>query len=204
MKPMICAQCAAAGLARRVGAVAAVLASALLSACVTVAQAPVTPAAPAGPTGISWQKGSTQSYEAQSPGLGVSQRYNAAQGWIDVYSYDLQRKNWREGTGDAQFAQHFESTVDEVRYLGKQGRYADLKVGAVRDTDVFGQRFRTVSFQFGRDGQAMRSATYLTAYRGRLLKYRVSIYAATGLDADVVAREFVESHMRTDPALRGA
>lgn len=152
------------------------------------------------PASIAWQKGPTRNYEPQSPGLGVSQRYNAAVGWIDIYLYDLRRKDWKEGTDDPQFAAHFESTVNEVRYFAEQGHYSNLNIGPMQDVEVSGQRFRTVSFEYAQRGQALRSTTYLTVRDGQLLKYRVSVFAATGLEADAVARQFVESNLHSNPA----
>lgn len=152
------------------------------------------------PASIVWQKGPTRNYEPQSLGLGVSQRYSAAVGWIDIYLYDLRRKDWKEGIDDPQFAAHFESTVNEVRYFAEQGHYANLKVGPVQDVEVSGQRFRTVGFEYAQRGQALRSSTYLTVRDGQLLKYRVSVFAVTGLDADAVARQFVESNLHSNPA----
>lgn len=156
---------------------------------------------PADPTAIVWQKGESRNYELQSPGLGVSQRYNAQVGWIDVYAYDLRRKDWKEGTEDPLFAEHFVSTIDEVRYFAQQGSYSDLKVSSPQDMDVAGQRFRTVAFEYAQRGRALRSTTYLTVRNGRLLKYRVSIFAATGLDVETVARQFVENSLRNDPTV---
>jgi hypothetical protein len=181
------------GVWNAVRGVLAGLALAMLCVGASMAQAPGDSPA------IAWRRGETRNYEPQSPGLGVSQRYSAAVGWIDVYVYDMRRKDWKEGTDDPQFAAHFGSTIDEVRYFAEQGRYTDLKIGPEQDAEVAGQRFRSVSFAYARGGQALRSTTYLTVRNGSLLKYRVSIFAATGLDVDTVARQFVESNLRGDP-----
>ena len=64
---------------------------------------------------------------------------------------------------------------------------------------VAGQAFRTVTFRYTRNEKPMHSMTYLTARNGQLLKYRVSIYAASGLDVASVAKEFVEENMQRNP-----
>jgi hypothetical protein len=142
------------------------------------------------------------SYEAKSPGLGTSQRYTSASGWIDVYAYGLRRSTWKPGVSDPQFAEHFDSTVREVRQFAVLGTYAGLRVGAVRDVVVSGQPFRTIAFEYTRDHKPMHSTTYLTAQNGQLLKYRVSIYAASGLDVDAVARQFIETNLRNASGAR--
>lgn len=157
-------------------------------------------AAPGSPATVEWQHLGSHSYEAEHPGLGVSHRYRSAIGWADVYVYDLQRKGWRDGVDDGQFAAHFGSTVDEVRHYGKTGMYAGLEIGPVRDVAVEGQAFRTISFRFVRDGRAMLSATYLTGRGGQLLKYRISVDASVGHELDGIAQRFVADHLRGMPA----
>lgn len=148
------------------------------------------------PPSVSWQHMGSKSYESENPGLGTSQRYASAAGWIDVHVYGLRRNDWKPGVSDPQFAAHFQSTVAEVRYMGQRGMYGNLQIGATRDVQVAGQVYRTVSFRFSRDNKPIVSATYLTAQDGQLLKYRVSLYAESGLDIDAVATSFIEERAR--------
>jgi hypothetical protein len=159
------------------------------------AASPGTPAAPA----VRWQFIRSRSYEAQSPGLGVSHRHESAIGWADVYVYDLQRRNWAPGVDDAQFDAHFRSTIDEVRGQAARGTYAELKIGPVTDVRIAGQMFRTVSFQFTRAGKPHESLTFLTASKGQLLKYRMTFGAPVPGNVEAIAREFVESTLRNGP-----
>jgi hypothetical protein len=171
----------------------ALVLSLFFAACAAAAQEPSAPA----PV---WQHTGSASYEQKMPGLGTSQRYASSAGWIDVYVYDLRRNDWQSGVSDPQFAAHFDSTVDEVRFLAQRGMYADLQVDAVRDVVVSDHLFRTIRFRFSRDGKSMISATYLTAQDGHLLKYRVSLYAESGLDVAAVAESFIAENLRTQGA----
>lgn len=173
--------------------IAALFLLVLVSACATVPP-------PAPQPSLVWRQEGTTSYESRSPGLGISHRYVSASGWIDVYVYSLRRSNWAPGVGDAQFSAHFQSTIDEVRAFERRGAYAGVTVSAARDVTIAGQRFRTVNFRYAREGKPLLSATYLTARNGRLLKYRVSIEAASGLDVDTVAQQFIEENLRNDPS----
>lgn len=156
---------------------------------------------PNSPASVTWQHQGSHSYEAERPGLGVSDRYVSPIGWADVYVYGLKRDDWRTGIDDPQFGAHFNMTVDEVKHYGRVGAYADLQIGLVHDVPVAGQMFRTISFRFVRDGRPMASATYLTGRGGKLLKYRISIDANAPHDLDAIARHFIESHLRSvEPA----
>lgn len=153
------------------------------------------------PATVSWQHQGRHSYEAERPGLGVSDRYVSAIGWADVYVYGLRRNDWRTGVDDPQFGAHFDMTVDEVRHYGRAGAYAELEIGNPHDVNVAGHVFRTISFRFVRDGRAMASTTYLTGRDGKLLKYRISIDANAPHDLDATARLFIEEHLHsTEPA----
>lgn len=169
-----------------------------------LAQAAVTPPnrdeyRPA-PPAVTWQHQGSHSYEAERPGLGVSDRYASPIGWADVYVYGLKRNDWRTGVDDPQFGAHFNMTVDEVKHYGRVGAYAELQIGEPRDVSVGGQVFRTISFRFVRDGRAMASTTYLTGRGGKLLKYRISIDANAPEALDSTARMFIEEHLRsTEP-----
>lgn len=179
----------------------------LLAACASTSQPTPAPpvSAPVQPP-VAWQAAGSTSYESQRPGLGVSYRYvaPAVSGWIDVYVYGLRRADWQSGVGDPQFAAHFQSTIAEVRMAAQAGAYSDLQVGPVRDVVVSGQPFRSVGYRYLRRGEAIASATYLTARNGQLLKYRVSIPAASGRDVDALARRFIEDNLRVDPSIRKA
>lgn len=179
----------------------------LLSACASTpppAATPPTPASPQPP--VAWQAAGSTSFESQRPGLGTSYRYVApsVSGWIDVYVYGLRRADWQPGVGDPQFAGHFQSTIAEVRMAAQAGAYGSLQISPIRDTVISGQPFRSVGYRYTLRGEAMTSATYLTARNGQLLKYRVSIPAASGRDVDAVARQFIEDNLRVDPSLKKA
>lgn len=165
----------------------------LVAACATVP-----PSAPQ-PSPV-WRQEGTTTYETRSPGLGISHRYASASGWIDLYVYSLRRSSWVSGVADAQFGAHFQSTIDEVRAFERRGAYAGVTFSAARDVTISGQRFQTVSFKYAREGKPLLSTTYLTARNGRPLKYRVSIDAASRLDVDAVAWQFIEENLRNDPS----
>lgn len=144
-----------------------------------------------------WQYVGMHSYEQEKPGLGVSHRYRAAFGWADVYIYSLQHEGpWAPGVSDPAFDAHFKSTIGDVQQYAKSGDYADLRIGEIRDMKISGHDFRTIQFQFVRNGRAIESATYLTAANGRLLKYRMSFFAPVVPSLDEAARKFVEQSLR--------
>ena len=173
--------------------IVALLALVFITACATL-QTPTLQSP------LVWRYDGSASYESQSPGLGFSNRYSSKSGWIDVYVYSLRRLNWEPGVGDPQFGTHFESTVEESRIFERQGAYVGVNVGRPRDVSISGQWFRTVSFQYSRGGKPMHTTTYLSARNGQLLKYRVSIFAASGLDVDTIAKQFIEENLRNDPS----
>jgi hypothetical protein len=174
-----------------------VLATALLLSSLVAAAPPGD-----GPTAAQpdWQFVSLHAFEKEHPGMGVSRRYRARGGWLDVYEYGLQRTDWQPGVNDPQFGPHFESTVEEVRHYGRAGLYAQLEIGAWRDVQVAGQTFRTIPFSFLREGRPMRSVTYLTARNGGLLKYRLSVEASSGIDLDAAVRQFIAQPLPPAPS----
>lgn len=156
--------------------------------------------APAAPS-VAWQHTFTHSFEQQYPGQGVSYRYAAPVGWVDVYVYSMGR-SWQNGIGDPNFATHFDSTIADVRGFAQKGMYSGLEIGPMQDVLVSDQAFRSVSFRYGLKGRQLNSGTFLTARNGMLLKYRISIFADAGLDFDAVARQFIEENLRDDPTTK--
>jgi len=156
--------------------------------------------APAPPTGIQWRYIDSKSYEAASPGLGISHRFESSAGWVDVYVYDMKR-SWQAGVGDPQFDEHFRSTIAEVQRAVAQGMYASARVGPTRDVRIEGLTFRSVSFRLvrARDGTPYDSFTYLAVRNGKLLKYRISFNTPTPANTEAIAREFIERNLRTGP-----
>lgn len=148
---------------------------------------------------VAWQQAGSRSYESQSPGMGSSSRFTSDAGWIDVFIYGLGRNNWQSGLEDPQFDASFESTIKEFRVVVERGIYTDVQIGAPQNTSIAGQPFRTVIYRFTLDKKPMHSVTCMGARNGQLLKYRVSIFAASGLDVDALARRFIEENLRTDP-----
>ncbi|HEY3486810.1 MAG TPA: hypothetical protein VGL10_01985 [Gammaproteobacteria bacterium] len=133
------------------------------------------------------------SYESKFPGLGIANKYKSPEGVIDVYVYDLQRGMWKDGVDDSAFADHFLSTIDEVKYFAQKGTYGELQIGSITDISIAGQKFRSVSFRFLREGQQMESFTFLTAINGKLLKYRMSFFVPASFDLQLESRKFVEA-----------
>lgn len=147
-----------------------------LCACATHPE-PLPPEARGG-----WDYLGATDYEKQYPGMGRSERYRSALGWLDIYRYNLGRRDWQEGVADPQFVAHFEDTVAEVRHHAARGAYQGLAMDPVREVRIGEQRFRALRFFFFRDGQAMRSVTYLTVHRGQLLKLRVTMGSEGDID----------------------
>ncbi|AXQ27234.1 hypothetical protein D0B54_00360 [Solimonas sp. K1W22B-7] len=175
---------------------ALLLLTALLAGCQATPLRPPPPAPGAAPD---WVQIGAHSYEQEAPGLGASRKYQGPAGTIDVYRYDL-RRAWQDGLGDPAFNPHFQSTIEEVKYMAAQGRYSGLQIGPVRDVVVAGLPFRTVSYHFRVYGREMSSQTYLTATGSRLLKYRMSFFDPPAVDAAEMARRFIETDLSRPPA----
>jgi len=135
---------------------------------------------------LHWRLYGEKSYETENPGLGYSRRYVSKASWIDVFVYDLRRK-WQAGIQNPGFPRHLESTLDDLRTHARSGVYRDLEVGEPLDLVLLGQPFRAVKMQYRLDGKLISSSLYLTALRGKLLKYRVSVFAASGQDVTAAA-----------------
>jgi hypothetical protein len=174
----------------------------LLTACATAPQTESESASQA--ESLQWKFAGYTAYEDRQPGLGSSQKYRSSLGWVDVYSYGLRRANWAAGVADPAFAAHFQSTVDDVRQTAQGGDYSDLEVGAVRDVEIAGQTFRTVTFKLAVKGAPVKSMTFLTALNGKLLKYRMTFFPAGADDLDSIARRFIEENLRAQASRRTA
>lgn len=159
---------------------------------------PSTTPAPA-PAATGWRYRGSTSFEKDSPGLGVSHRYDSSAGGVDVYVYGLRRNNWAAGVADVQFKAHFEGTITEVQALARRGDYTQLEIGATQDLAIGGRIFRSVSFRFLRGSRPVQSFTFLTAMNGQLVKYRLSFYLPAAVDPALQARQFVEQNLRTGP-----
>jgi hypothetical protein len=144
---------------------------------------------------ITWKYVNSTSYEANSPGLGTSERYTSEIGWVDVYSYDMKRPNWTSGVTDLQFSAHFNETIASVRQLEKMGRYKNVVIIGPKDVNISNLTFRTVSFTYEMDGKPTNSVTYLTAKSGKLLKYRISMFVTNQLSIESVADAFIRENL---------
>ncbi len=182
---------------RLIALVSTLLLAALMSACAGPSGPAAAPAARALPD---WRMQGSTYYERDFPGLGFSERYESPVGRIDVYVYDMRRRDWVPGIADARFAGHFQSTIADVRTMAERGAYSALVVGPTRDVVVGGQEFRTVSYSFTSNATKMRSATWLTVRNRRLLKYRITLQDSAQLDLDEVATAFIASNLRNDPS----
>lgn len=161
----------------------------LLSACASV-PAP----APAPKMVGGWIHLGSQDFERKHPGLGRGESYGSPFGRITVYHYGLGRRNWQDGVSDPAFAEQFELTMAEIRHHESQGTYQGVSFEPVRDLKVGHQDFRAVRFYFFLRGEAQRSATYLSAQRGELLKLRVTLPTPRGGDIDQLTQAFIMNY----------
>ncbi len=158
----------------------------LMSACASV---PVPAPAPKSVGG--WIHLGSQDFESKHPGLGRGESYASPLGRITVYHYGLGRRDWQTGTQDPGFAEQFDLTMAEIRHHEAQGTYQAVSFEPVRDLRVGSQEFRAVRFYFFSRGVAQRSATYLSAQQGQLLKLRVTMPTASGGDIDQLTQSFI-------------
>lgn len=160
----------------------------LLIGCAT----PVSPPA----TTPAWTLVGEVDYESQHPGLGKSLRYQSAQGWIDMYSYNAGRADWRDGVSDPLFIAVFDGAVKEIVTVGQKGIYRSVRLGKVDELVIDGQTYRHCPTTLIAGGRRLDSHLYLTAKGGRLLKYRMSFFEPTPANLPEIMQSFIRDSAR--------
>ncbi len=148
----------------------------LVSACATSGTAPVSHHDVTAASALEWRAGDVMDYESRAPGLGKSYRYDSVIGWIDVYLYTLNRSDWGNGVTAKNFADHFDSTIAEVRAAERQGIYQGVVMVSLGDEEIAGQTFRHAKLSFMIRDKRIESHIFLTAVNGSLLKFRMSFF----------------------------
>lgn len=142
----------------------------------------------------SWERGRIQDYELQTPGLGWSQRYEASQGWVDVYLYDLGQK-WDNAVDIARAGGPFASALQDIKNAGAAGYYNDVRV-LQRDTQIIdGLTFQRAVITYRMNGKRIESHLLMTVFEGKLLKLRVSLHSPASDASKASIAEVVAQHL---------
>lgn len=121
-----------------------------------------------------WKYFGFHDYEREQPGLGVSHKYVNSMGWIDLYIYTLNRNDWKNGTSDEYFDEHFKSVVQAITAAERTGPHRNVMIHGVDDIEINGQPFRHAKATFILRGENLESHVFVTGLDGRIIKYRMS------------------------------
>ncbi|MFO1452565.1 MAG: hypothetical protein U1F61_30645 [Opitutaceae bacterium] len=133
------------------------------------------PPAPRGPLVLDdWHQVGARDFERDHPGLGYSRRYEARQGWIDVYGYNL-RHDWQEGLADPKFRPTYGTVVEEIHQALKKAGYAKIRRGRDEVRTYEQTEMMRVRFTFVAKGEPIESYLYFSALNGNLMKVRATL-----------------------------
>ena len=129
-------------------------------------------------------------YEGKSPGLGFSIRFVSENGWADEYHYDM-GETWPDKPSE-KLKNHFEGNIGDV-FKAKQLGYYKTATLVKSDTETLdGLKFYHASLKIQRsDDSEIESHIYLTAFKGKLVKYRLSLNEPVSEQSRKEAAEFI-------------
>jgi hypothetical protein len=138
------------------------------------------------------------------PDLGVGVRYRQGRTWVDIYLYDLGKKNLGTGLGSPEVRQAFNSAVEEVFEMERRQQYRDVKkTGAGEATLATAAGplpMLRAGFAYERlpgpnisDPGPLVSDLFITAYKDSFLKIRFSSPASLQERHQAMVKQFLES-----------
>jgi hypothetical protein len=145
-------------------------------------------------------------------GLGYSVRYEDERFKIDVYVYDLSLKDIGSGSSSKRVGAELANTVSVLHAFEKQGKYKNVKE-LQRGKKKFSKDAEDVDFQWARyEYEQARSKdsrfrgvrisdTYLTAYKGKFVKVRLTFMKANLRKRDKDVEAFMK---KLAQAMRGS
>lgn len=149
----------------------------------------------------------------QQAGLGYSVRYQVQDkplAWLDLYVYDLGRKDIGDGPADPAAQEQFAAFADDLRGAVERKTYRAYAPDpelARQLTAAAGDRFLSAAYRItfnpkpgAETGTEVASLVLLTAVNGRFLKVRCSYPPAANPDLAALARAVAA----LEPGLRGA
>jgi len=132
-------------------------------------------------------------FEKKTPGLGYGISYRTPGMSADIYAYDFRMKDIPEGAESEMMKKHFEQVAAEIYQIEKAGKYRNVKpAGTVEGRKLSGIGFLYRGFTLEREGAAMESRIYLTGYKGKFFKIRITYEASSELNLSGEADAFAD------------
>ncbi|GEM_PF-881322 len=114
-------------------------------------------------------------FENKTPGLGESLSYRAPGINADLYVYDFKIKDIPDGADSEVLKKHFAQVAGDIFQFEKMGKYKNVKtVVATEKQTVSGMECLWEKFSFNSQGKDKESYLYLTGYKGKFFKIRVT------------------------------
>ena len=145
-------------------------------------------------TALAWQYQGSVDYEKDVPGYGTGYQFiSRPNAFIDVYRYDMGKKNWLEGIDDPYLINILDIAKNEINRQLKKGAYLQADFTELTQTTIAGQDFYVQPVYLETDQHQMTSFIYLSVLNQRLLKFRISyITASASYDIEQINRQFIE------------
>lgn len=137
-------------------------------------------------------------YEQQYPGYGQSFSYQTKYGLADVYIYDLNKKDWLKGIADPQILLAFHDSLSQIKYMASQGTYRHFRTDQIKIITISNQLFYQLFMSYDLESkQHMKSYLFMTAFNGKLLKFRISFSPqVVSFDTQQAAVNFIQAQLR--------
>lgn len=145
-------------------------------------------------TALAWQYQGSVDYEKDVRGYGIGYQFiSRPNAFIDVYRYDMGKKNWLEGIDDPDLINILDIAKNEINSQLKKGAYLQADFTELTQTTIAGQDFYVQPVYLETDQHQMASFIYLSVLNQRLLKFRISyITASASYDIEQINRQFIE------------
>jgi len=146
---------------------------------------------PSVPVPPPWVAGPTEDYTARSPGLGVSLRYEAPFGHVDLYVYDAQQTGLRAGLDDQRSREQFATAVGDIDLARQRGLYDSVQLLSAAPEALEGNPWFHATLNLVRRGEGVESHVFLRVDHGHFLKVRASIAAPASDDVRASVRALI-------------
>ncbi len=132
---------------------------------------------PTAPPPAPWHAGPTQDYAEHGSGLGVSLRYEAPFGHVDLYVYDADQADLRPGLDDLRAREQFTTALQEIDLARQRGLYDSAQVLQATQDSLQGDPWLHATVALVRQGDAVESHLYLRVEHHHFVKVRASLPA---------------------------
>jgi hypothetical protein len=149
---------------------------------------------------LEWQYRGKIDYEQEIPGYGVGYQFisQPGQAFIDVYRYDMGKKNWLEGIDDPDLINILDIAKNEINSQLKKGAYLQADFTELTQTTIAGQDFYVQPVYLETPQHQMTSFIYLSVLNHRLLKFRISYLSPpSSYDIEQINRQFIEESINS-------